>query len=686
MASSIEHLAGLVIGTVSAVQPREVQIRLTQDAPQAVALNAGLPTPFPRINSYVLLPNEAGATVGLVSRIWLAEASPLSGDERMVALPFPIRRLALTPVGTLLSDGNDYQLARGVTALPGVGDVAVIPSATQLQAIVEGEGEDRRLLLGTAPFGNDAKVMVDPDKLFGRHLAVLGNTGSGKSCTVAGLVRWSLEASQEMIAPPVPGQGLTLPNGRFIILDPNGEYKAAFAGDGNNVRRFVVGTEAGAESLAVPAWLWNGQEWSAFTDAKPGSQRPLLLKTLRALRNAVDDAQAIAGLIRRTLSGQLTLLRQIRAGYPQSTSEWQTNKAFADRLEGIARGLRSDANGLAGPEYAAARLALVNIADRIDALLAARRWTNGNGYNSFQQSDIDLPILWLSSEVVPHFPSEVSPEVGEDTPIEFDVASLPSRLNDFAVASGAGAVQHVEPLVNRIEVMLADARMRSLVSPEGGTTLLDWLKSFIGDDATPGQVVIVDLSLVPSDVIHIAVSVIARLTFEALQRYRKHHTKPLPTTIVLEEAHTFIRKDGEHGLNAPAADTCRQTFERIAREGRKFGLGLVLSSQRPSELSPTVLAQCNSFLLHRLVNDTDQALVRKLVPDALGELLGELPTLPSQQAILLGWAAPLPVLVKIRDLPKEQRPQSEDPDFWNVWTRADARPVDWQPIVDEWLS
>lgn len=635
----------------------------------------------------MLLPNESGATVGLVSRIWMAEAGPVPDDGRNVALPHPTRRLALTPVGTLLSDGEGYQLARGVTSLPGVGDVAALPSARQLQAIVEGNGDDRRLLLGTAPFGNDAKVMVDPDKLFGRHLAVLGNTGSGKSCTVAGLVRWSLDAAQDAINSAIGEPNVIGPNGRFIILDPNGEYKAAFASDEANVRRFVVGEEEGAESLAVPAWLWNGQEWSAFTDAKPGSQRPLLLKTLRALRNAVEGEGAILSLIRRTIAGQLTLLRQVRAGYPQSMSDWKDYNALGARLVGIAEGLRADIGKLPGDAFAQHRSTFESVADKIDQIAERRRYGEGR-YNQFQQTDIENSISWLANEVEPLLPADTMPELGEDTPVEFDVKSLPNRLNDFAVAMGSGSVQHVEPLVNRIEVMLADARMRSLVSPPPGTkSLLTWLNAFLGDDTTSaGQVVIIDLSLVPSDVVHIAVSVIARLTFEALQRYRKQHTKPLPTTIILEEAHTFIRKDGEHGLNAPAADTCRQTFERIAREGRKFGLGLVLSSQRPSELSPTVLAQCNSFLLHRLVNDTDQALVRKLVPDALGELLGELPTLPSQQAILLGWAAPLPVLVKIRDLPKHQRPQSDDPDFWDVWTREELRPVNWGPIVTEWVK
>ena len=118
--------------------------------------------------------------------------------------------------------------------------------------------------------------------------------------------------------------------------------------------------------------------------------------------------------------------------------------------------------------------------------------------------------------------------------------------------------------------------------------------------------------------------------------------------------------------------------------GANSGLGLVLSSQRPSELSPTVLAQCNTFLLHRIVNDADQNLVARLVPDNVGGLLRELPSLPSRQAILLGWAAPIPVLVEVDELPDSQRPQSADPDFWKVWTLAEERAVDWGTIAEEW--
>jgi len=196
------------------------------------------------------------------------------------------------------------------------------------------------------------------------------------------------------------------------------------------------------------------------------------------------------------------------------------------------------------------------------------------------------------------------------------------------------------------------------------------------------------LSLVPTEVIHTVVAVIARIIFEALQRYRKLNQIALPTVLVMEEAHTFIKRYKEDVENQDAASVCCQVFERIAREGRKFGLGLVLSSQRPSELSPTVLSQCNTYLLHRISNDRDQELVHRLVPDNLKGLLRELPSLPSQHAILLGWASELPILVKMNDLPKSQQPHSDDPDFWEVWTGINkkSRDINWKNISDEWQA
>lgn len=253
------------------------------------------------------------------------------------------------------------------------------------------------------------------------------------------------------------------------------------------------------------------------------------------------------------------------------------------------------------------------------------------------------------------------------------------------MATGGQALNNVEPLINRIQINLGDAGLKPVIDTDGAASLTDWLSAFLGpSEDSPESVAILDLSLIPSDVVHIAVAVVARLVFEALQRHINEKGHALPTVLVLEEAHNFVRRETDAGANAQATDLCRQAFEKIAREGRKFGLGLVLASQRPSELSPTVLAQCNSFMLHRIVNDVDQNLVRRLVPDALGGLLGELPTLPSQQAILLGWAVPTPVLLKVRDLPKPQCPRSHDPKFWDTWRgEAGTRP-DWAAVAATW--
>jgi len=277
----------------------------------------------------------------------------------------------------------------------------------------------------------------------------------------------------------------------------------------------------------------------------------------------------------------------------------------------------------------------------------------------------------------------------EDVPIPFDGLDLADHLEDLAEESGVS--QYVDFLVARIRTLMSDQRMQPIVANADPVTLEGWLEDYVGaDQANNGCVSIIDLSLVPTEVVHVVAAVIARMVFEASQRYLKLNGSALPTVLVMEEAHTFIKRYRDDVDVSDAAALCCQVFERIAREGRKYGLGLVVSSQRPSELSPTVLSQCNTFLLHRLSNDRDQELVGRLVPDNLRSLLRELPSLPSQNAILLGWASELPVLVKMRDLPKVQQPRSDDPDFWGVWTGTDGggesveRPIDWAAIGSDW--
>jgi len=684
------HAGSLRIGTVDFVSPDEVKVLLDIEAPETVALNAGGVRPFPRVNGYVLLPVDDAFLVAQIE--WLTiERSKFPTrqgvkDFGLIDLPYPLRKMSLAPLGTLrkktvVREGNtaeEYEFRRGADALPSLGSPVFLPLEKQLRAIVE-SGEKKRVKIGNSPLAGNAEVKVDPDRLFGRHLAILGNTGSGKSCSVAGLIRWSLEQAQIGVK-DVPGQTQRPPNARFVILDPNGEYTKAFdAGiPGGNVRVFKVKPETGDLPLKVPLWFWNSAEWASFTQASAKTQRPTLIQALRCVRDGqTEPVENSSHEIRRFLRTLVTTIRLER----NSGSPWDKfpkPKSFFEKLEKWKASLVYFSHGFSDRP----NVKLEELISEIEKLCEPRRKQHANMDFTFPEVD---SLLQIASQAHSAFggtdADAIPPDV--DVPLPFDVDSLVRSVE--ASAEMLNVSEHVETLLIRIRALLNDTRMKPVIESEDEITLAGWLEEYIGKDgAANGCVSVIDLSLVPTEVIHVLTAVIARMIFEAQQRYLKLEHQSLPTVLVMEEAHTFVKRYREDSENHDAASICCQVFERIAREGRKFGLGLVLSSQRPSELSPTVLSQCNTFLLHRISNDKDQELVHRLVPDNLRGLLRELPSLPSQHAILLGWASELPILVKMNDLPVEHRPRSEDPHFWEVWTGGEPRPIHWQDLADDW--
>ena len=682
--SPLAYADSLRIGTIDFVSPDEIKVLLDIEAPDGVALIAGTPRPFPRINGYVLIPSDEGHLVAQVEWITIERSQypKRKGmqDFGLVDLPYPLRKMSLNPLGVLAYESKDanghdlYRFRRGVESYPTVGDAVLLPTQSQLRAIVE-SGDNRHVLIGSSPLAANAEVKIDPDRLFGRHLAVLGNTGSGKSCSVAGLIRWSMDEARK-------ARDGADPNARFIVLDPNGEYANTFR-DMSKVRVFAVEPSDGIEQLQIPLWFWNSAEWVAFTQASAKTQRPTLVQALRSVRDGVFGATVTPSHeMRRYLRTLVSAIQVERS----SGNPWKgagPAKGFRDRLirwkEGLAENASFDA---------AESSALNGLIQHITTLLAAHP---GDWPAIFTPQEIGSLLGALSSthSVFGGSDTDILP-IDADVPRPFTGDQLLRSVE--ATAELLGVSEYVETMQMRIRTLLSDSRMKIVSGAAQDLTLDDWLRNYIGDnDASNGSVTVIDLSLVPAEVVHIITAVIARMTLEALQRYRKlQHGKTLPTVLVMEEAHTFIKRYHDDAENQNSAAICCQVFEKIAREGRKFGLGLVLSSQRPSELSPTVLSQCNSYLLHRISNDRDQELVHKLVPDNLRGLLRDLPSLPSRHAILLGWASELPVLVQMNALPEQHRPKSDDPDFWAVWSGLDSkgrtveRQVNWKSIADDW--
>ena len=298
----IEQLASLRVGTVEFISPDRIEVLLDIESPDSVALNPGTPRSFPRINGYVMIPVDLGFVVGQVSWITI-QRSPYpkrSGfqDFGLIDLPFPLRKMELQPLGTLVATENGYKFKRGMETFPSVGDIVILPMEEQLKSIIE-SGENRRVYIGTSPLMGNAKVMIDPDRLFGRHLAVLGNTGSGKSCSVAGLIRWSLESAEKQKT-----NNQDSVNSRFIVLDPNGEYSKAFE-DKVDANIYTVNVEEGdgRKQLQVPLWFWNTDEWCGFTKASPKTHRTTIVHALKSVRS---------GNIFETVSKQSDLASYVR--------------------------------------------------------------------------------------------------------------------------------------------------------------------------------------------------------------------------------------------------------------------------------------------------------------------------------------------------------------------------------------
>jgi DNA helicase HerA-like ATPase len=683
MGVGAEERDSATIGIVERVSPSIIEVAVLREAPHGTGLREGTLHRFPRINSYVVLPSERGSILAIVVWLGIDDDQGRSGTEPdRIGLPTPRRRLRALPLGvlrssaSLLDDGQPkLRLDRGVLLFPTVGDPVRLPTRAEVASAVPGEAGDRLTVpIGRAPLAGDATVRIDPNRLFGRHLAVLGNTGSGKSCTVAQLLRSSAVAA-----------GVGAVGFRAIVLDLNGEYENAFDDLGEHVpvRRFTVLPKGSAEQLRVPFWIWNYKEWLSFTDASAKSQAPQLRRALHLLRTTDFSGlpRAVVGLV----AG-----RRVVRQYEAAAVESKGHKDCLSVLDNTITACNVVATA-SEPDVAGAIRAL---ATKLDAVVATRRgdrgfpWSFDPALLNHQECADLLPLFATAIEAlgVPEF-------LGHghtiDSPIPFDAENLIELLPLLAADSGPEVVGWVAPLVERLRIALADDRLEMLSGWQPDEDIASWLKTYLAD-GRGSQIAVLDLSLVPSNVLHLVTAVFARVVLEALERHRRESAEQqVPTLLVVEEAHALIRRrigGSDDDEAVPMARLCREAFERISREGRKFGLSLVISSQRPSELSETVLSQCNTFLIHRLVNDLDQSLVRRLVPDSLGSLTDELPALPSQTALLVGWAIDVPTMVRVQDLAEMYRPRSADPDYGATWRGENHGTADWGSVAANWIA
>lgn len=717
------------IGRVVAVDTAQVTVELNPDLKALTRNTYEGAYEVGRINSYVILPVGARRLVAIVTKMVLAEEAEITADRTMVTLPSARRLMKATLIGTI--EGEEY--TQGVDLFPVLDNPVHMATEADLGVIFDHRKEEKTsnpeepgfcVMLGESPIFSGYPIKINPDAFFGKHAAIIGSTGSGKSCTIASLIQSILSRSE-------------IRRSHIVVLDTNGEYRSAFRrqrADGTwedaipDIRFLYIPSDPGklADRLVIPYWFLNAEDFVRLFRAAPTIQRPVLLDAVRRARTGTRDAPTW----RRLRLDIITELNRI-IGHSRSSdrADARAIRKLADGLfDYLADTTQSVALDQLATNYpAVGRERLTGAARSISDIAREGISNEGGQYESYAPIDVGKrnrisavadPILRDISTLRPGIEAaDTSPTA--DTPAWFDRNQFrDSYLAQAMDREESGrAREHCATLLLRVHRLLEDPRFEFLFGPLYGQwpspehSLASFLRDMVGLSSamspqpplsaadvirsevlpfydrqrigtTGHKVVVVDLSLLASEVLENVTALIGRLVLEFLQRLGESGNETargsLPVVLVLEEAQNYIREQrfGEE------ESISRSVFERIAREGRKYGLSLVVASQRPSELSKTVLSQCNSFVVHRLQNPEDLRYFKDIVPGIYGPLLDQLPALAPQTALVLGECVRAPALVRIREA--RPVPRSRDPKFYRYWVADTPLTPDVEEICRLW--
>lgn len=272
--------------------------------------------------------------------------------------------------------------------------------------------------------------------------------------------------------------------------------------------------------------------------------------------------------------------------------------------------------------------------------------------------------------------SEIAEDITIDSPIPYDINSLLDELNriNTEMVPGAKTLKKgdfngtLSRFIQRLENKVSDKRLNFLFSNDESFLNYDYMFELCSKLMLPasnnGGVKIIDFSEVPSDVLPLVVSLVARLIFSVQQWTDREKINPI--AIFCDEAHLYIPQNTKQGMETQSLTS----FERIAKEGRKYGIGLVVITQRPSEVDRTVLSQSSNFIAMRLTNADDQNVIKKLLPDSLGNFGELLPILDVGEALVVGDASLLPSRINI-NMPNPE-PNSATIGFWSEWSKENT--------------
>lgn len=498
--------------------------------------------------------------------------------------------ISTQPIGSLVMKDDEIQFRKGVR------DISIPPNSVSLAS----EEELKKVFsykckspisFSTHQLNREISIEMNGDKLFSKHLAVVGSTGSGKSCTVTKIIQQVKKSENEL-----------LNNSHILIFDIHGEYEKAFP------RSNYISIEKG--NLKLPYWLMNSEE--------------------------LEDL-----FIESSESNSHNQVSQFKHAVIQ-------NKKKHNPKIGVTYD---------SPVF----FSLTEVYDYIK---------NKNKETHYNQNNISYYAIL--EDMIPS--GQISKMWKE---IKFEGITGASKHTGFGCKVTKGNFYgEFERFISRLETKMNDDRLSFILNEDKNegdkfstTDFLPIFKKLLGyEEKNTNNITIIDLSSLPFEIVSIVVSIISRLLFDfSYFKTKMNGYNSTPYMVVYEEAHKYVPKTNESKYK-----NTRVAVERIAKEGRKYGLSAMVVSQRPSELSSTVFSQCNNFIIMRLTNPDDQSYVKRLLPEAVTSYGDDLSSLEQREALLVGDSLSTPCVSVIGKA--DPTPKSDDVEFYSEWMK------DWENV------
>ena len=618
------------IGKIILVEYNQFRVRLFQSTRNSTTSIDGSVYYFGNIGSYLKTCNVSGEVIicEVVSVMdYVSPNVPVSKYNLDSS-----REIVLKPIGTI---NRDNKFSLGVGIFPSLYADVEIVLTSDLDLILEGVKDDEKdtsgihktFSIGVSKSMLNYQINLNINSFFNIHTAILGNSGSGKSNTVAHILQQIFKKERNYAI-----------GAKTILFDSNGEYKKAFTSAGLTDEidiKFYKPTKIdsnlddGQESFPMPYYLMNLDEWLGFLMASELTQKPFwdkVLQTTFKFYKIVNESD-------------------------------HDNTSFINYFKWKILNILALVNSQIDSDTARVTAARSVIFRCGQLLVEEERLKPVKDFLSEAESKCTITFGNNNAQLL-NFITSKRDEIDEDSAMSIDVQKLqPGEYYDYrflAIAvemtlleeEARGNVrirEYASTMITRLDYFLNNPVCDFMKSDKQDyKDIDDYLRSVFGikSDDKKKQLIVIDLSEINSETLELLTSVVSRMLFDYRKRLYGEARRQQPIHLIMDEAHRYIRKSGVYILR-------ENIFEKIAREGRKYSLYLVISSQRPSELSETVLSQCGNYIVHRIQNEIDLKYVYSVLPYFSDDFVNKIKQSVPGEALIFGTCVPMPLQVKV---------------------------------------